>query len=154
MDTLERLGAHSTLGLDTSVFIYHVEAHPRYLPLTQALLAGVQAGRWTAVTSTVTLMELTVRPWQLDRPAVAREYEVLLVNFPHLSLMDVARDVARRAAQLRAAYRLRPADALQIGTALVHGATAFVSNDRALLRLTPTLDVVILDDLVVASDLL
>jgi len=154
MDILERLAPHTTVGLDTSVFIYHVEAHPRYLPLTQALLAGVQAGRWTAVTSTVTLMELTVRPWQLDRPAVAREYEVLLVNFPHLSLMDVARDVARRAAQLRAAYRLRPADALQIGTALVHGATAFVSNDRALLRLTPTLDVVILDDLVVASDLL
>jgi len=82
---------------------------------------------------------------------VAREYEVLLAHFPHLSLMDVTRDVARRAAQLRAEYRLRPAGALQNGTALVHGATAFVSNDRALLRLTPTLDVVILDDLV-ASD--
>ena len=147
MDIVERLAAHATLGLDTSVFIYHVEAHPRYLPHTQALLAGVQAGRWAAVTSTVTLTELTVRPWQLGRPAVAREYEVLLVHFPHLTLLDVTRDVARRAAQLRAEYRLRPADALQIGTALVHGATAFVSNDRTLLRLAPLLDIAILDDL-------
>jgi predicted nucleic acid-binding protein len=153
MDILERLAAHTTLGLDTSVFIYHVEAHPRYLPLTQALLASVQAGRWMAVTSTITLMELTVRPWQLDRPAVAREYEVLLIHFPHLHLQDVTRDVARRAAQLRARYRLQPADALQMGAALVHGATAFISNDRALLRLASVLDIVILDDLV-ASDLL
>lgn len=148
MDLAERLAKHSTLGLDTTVFIYHVEAHARYLPLTQALLSGVQARRWTAVTSTVTLMELTVRPWQLGLAAVAREYEVLLVNFPHLTLLDVTRDVARRAAELRAQYRLRPADALQVATALVHGATAFVSNDRTLLRLAPVLDVVLLDDLV------
>lgn len=147
MGIIERLAGHATLGLDTSVFIYHIEAHPRYLQLTKALLAGVQAGRWTAITSTVTLMELTVRPWQLDRPAAAREYEILLVHFPHLLLVDVTRDVARRAAQLRAEYRLRPADALHAGTALVHGATAFVTNDRSLLRLAPALDMVILDDL-------
>ncbi len=148
MDLVERLATHTTVGLDTSVFIYHVEANPRHLPLTQALFAGVQEGRWTAVTSTITLMELTVRPWQLARPAVAREYEVLLVHFPHLTLLDVTRDVARRAAQLRAEYRLRPADALQIATALVHGATAFVSNDLSLRRLTPKLDIVLLDDLI------
>jgi len=148
MDLIERLTGHTTLGLDTSVFIYHLEAHPRYLPLTGALLAGIQSGRWTAITSTVTLMELTVRPWQLERPAVAREYEVLLAHFPHLTLLDVTRDVARRAAQLRAGYRLRPADALQASTALVHGATAFVTNNQALLRLAPALDIVILDDLI------
>jgi RecA-family ATPase len=58
----------------------------------------------------------------------------------------VTRDVARRAAQLRARYRLRPADALQMATALVHGATAFVTNDRQLTRLAPVLDIITLDD--------
>ena len=153
MDIVERLTAHTTVGLDTSVFIYQLEAHPDYLPLTQALFTDVEAGRWAAITSTITLMELTVRPWQLDRPAVARKYETLLVHFPHLTILDVTRDVARRAAQLRAEYRLRPADALQIGTALVHGATAFVSNDRALLRVAPTLDIVILEQLRTADQL-
>lgn len=147
MDLAGRLAGHTVLGLDTSVFIYHLEAHPRYLPLTMILLAGVQAGQWRAVTSTVTLMELTVRPWQLGRAAVAREYEALLVHFPHLTVADVTRDVARRAAQLRAIYSLRPADALQVATALVHGATVFVTNDRSLARLSPVLDVVLLDDL-------
>ncbi|MGQ9710855.1 MAG: type II toxin-antitoxin system VapC family toxin [Anaerolineae bacterium] len=147
MDLAGRLAGHPVLGLDTSVFIYHLEAHPRYLPLTMILLAGVQAGQWRAVTSTVTLMELTVRPWQLGRAAVAREYEALLVHFPHLTVADVTRDVARRAAQLRAIYSLRPADALQVATALVHEATVFVTNDRSLARLSPVLDVVLLDDL-------
>lgn len=147
MDLAGRLAGHTVLGLDTSVFIYHLEAHPCYLPLTMILLAGVQAGQWRAVTSTVTLMELTVRPWQLGRAAVAREYEALLVHFPHLTVADVTRDVARRAAQLRAIYSLRPADALQVATALVHGATVFVTNDRSLARLSPVLDVVLLDDL-------
>ncbi len=142
----ERLGGHAVIGLDTCIFIYHLEAHPRYQPLTQELLAGVQAGRQTAIASTVTVMELTVRPWQVDRPAVAREYEALLVHFPHLTLADVTRDVARRAAQLRARYRLRPVDALQVATTLVHGATAFVTNDRRLTRLAPVLDIIILDD--------
>ncbi|MGD8902637.1 MAG: type II toxin-antitoxin system VapC family toxin [Anaerolineae bacterium] len=151
MDIVERLTAHTTVGLDTSVFIYQLEAHPDYLPITQTLFTCVQAGRWAAITSTITLMELTGRPWQIDRPAVACEYETLLVHFPHLTILDVTRDVARRAAQLRAEYRLRPADALQIGTAIVHGATAFVSNDRALLRVAPTLDIVMLEQLRIAD---
>jgi predicted nucleic acid-binding protein len=141
----ERLAGHAIIGLDTSIFIYHLEGHPRYLPLTRELLAGVQAGRQRAITSTVTVMELTVRPWQAGRPAVAREYEALLVHFPHLTLADVTRDVARRAAQLRARHRIRPADALQVATALVHGATAFVTNDRRLMQLSPELDTIVLD---------
>jgi predicted nucleic acid-binding protein len=145
-DFRRRLDGHAAVGLDTSIFVYHLEAHPRYQPLTQELLARVQAGRQTAVTSTVTVMELTVRPWQVGRPAVAREYEALLVHFPNLTLADVTRDVARRAAQLRARYGVRPADALQAATALVHGATAFVTNDRRLVRLEPVLDVILLED--------
>lgn len=44
-------------------------------------------------------------------------------------------------------YHLRPADALQAATALVHEATAFVTHDRQLMRLALFLDVVVLDDL-------
>jgi predicted nucleic acid-binding protein len=143
----DRLKGHTAIGLDTSVFIYHLEAHPRYLPLTRELLTGVEAGRWAACTSTLTLTELTVRPWQLELPGVAREYEVLLVNFPHLAVADITRDVARQAAQLRARHRLRPVDAIQLATALVLGATAFVTNDAALARLPSLMDVLLLDDL-------
>jgi len=147
-DLTDALSGHARLGLDTAVFIYHLEQHPRYFPLTHTLLAGIEAGRWTACTSVVTLMELTVRPWQLDQPEVATRYEAALAHFPNLSLIDVTREVARQAAQLRAAFRLRPADALQAATALVSGATTWITNDRDLARLSPLLDVLLLEEFV------
>ncbi len=141
------LSDHNRLGLDTSIFIYHLERHPRYFPMTHPLLAGVEAGQWNACTSVVTLMELTVRPWQLGQPEIARRYEAALTQFPNLMLLDVTPGIARQAAQLRAQYRLRPADALQLATALVGGATLFVTNDRDLTRVAPVLPVLVLEDL-------
>ena len=67
MERLTRaLDTHTRIGLDTPVFIYHLEHHPRYSLVTQELLSGVESGQWEAVTSTITLMELTVRPWRLE----------------------------------------------------------------------------------------
>jgi predicted nucleic acid-binding protein len=93
-------------------------------------------------------MELTVQPWRVSRPAVARTYEALLLHFPNLSLVDVTRDVARRAARLRAGYGVRPADALHVATALISRATGFVTNDLGLRRMAPELDVIVLQEYV------
>ncbi len=147
MDRLDAvLSEHERIGLDTSVFIYHFEAHPTYLPLTRRVLDAVSQGRLTAVTSVVTVMEIAVRPLQLRRPEVADEYEILLLHFPHLDVLDVTVSVARRAAELRAAHRLKPADALQVATCLDAGATLFVTNDRAV-HAIPDLSVLLLADL-------
>jgi predicted nucleic acid-binding protein len=145
---IKRLGEHNLIGVDTALFIYHLESNLRYQALAQEVLVGIENGRWRGVTSVITLMELTVRPWQQERAAVAREYEILLINFPNLSLVDVTRSIARRAAQLRASYGLRPADALHLASAIQEGATAFVTNDRGLVRLSQHLDIVLLDDFV------
>jgi predicted nucleic acid-binding protein len=142
----QQIANHQVIGLDTSIFIYHLEAHPKYLPLTQLILRQIQAGHCTGVASTVAIMELTVQPWRLNRADIARQYEVLLANFPHLQLMDVTREVARRAAHLRARHNLRPADALQVATAMVNGATLWISNDKKLKRVEPEIEVIILDE--------
>ena len=144
----QQLASHQVVGLDTAVFIYHLEAHPTYLPLTQTILQLIQAGQCTAVVSAVMIMELTVHPWRQQRGDIARQYEAVLAHFPHLQIVDVTRGVARRAAQLRAYYNLRPADALQVATAVTQQATAWISNDKKLKRLSPQLDVIILDDFV------
>ena len=140
------LAEGSLAALDTCVFIYHVEGHPRYRSLTEELLQGIHARQWQGITSIVTLMELTVLPWRLGREDVAREYEWLIAHFPNLLLADVTRDIARWGARLRAAYRLRPADALQAATALHYRADALVTNDRGLERLSGLLSVIVLDD--------
>jgi len=145
---LEALRSHELVGLDTPVFIYHLEGHPDYLPLTTLVLSLVRDGAMAAVTSTLTLFEILVRPFRLGSIEVAKEYEILLSRFPHLTILDANRAVARRAAQLRADYHLKPVDALQIATALEVGATLFITNDQGLRRLAPQIEIAILKDFI------
>ena len=147
MDELgKRVARSKVIGLDTPIFIYFLEDNPRYAPLAKIIINGIEKGKWEGVTSTITLMEITVRPWQLGRESVAREYEAVLVHFPNLSVVDVDRNVARAAAQLRAKYNVSPPDALQIAASLSFGAKAFLTNDRRLSRLKELIDILVLDD--------
>ena len=144
----QRLRSISVIGLDTTLFIYLFENNPIYLPLTSELFSSVEMGEKKGVTSTITLMEIIVKPLQLGRVDVARKYEAMLVHFPNLEIVDLYRDVIRQAARLRAEYRIRPPDALQIAASLLYGAEGFITNDRQLKRLNDKLEVVLLSDLV------
>ena len=141
-----KLAPGTIVGLDTSIFIYHFEAHPDYGPRTGELLHGIEVGRWQAVTSVVTLMEIAVQPLKLGRRDIAAQYETLLVNFPHLKIVEIDRDIARQAAYLRSEYRIRPADALQAAACRQHGCQVFVTNDHLLSRLQPLFDIRLLDE--------
>ena len=144
----ERLGSISIVGLDTAIFIYHFEKHPIYYPLTQELFSGIEVGLRKGVTSTITLMEIIVKPLALGRQDVARKYEALLVNFPNLDIVDLDRNVIRQAARLRSEYRIRPPDALQASVSLLYGAEVFITNDGLLKRLQDKLEVIVLDDFI------
>jgi predicted nucleic acid-binding protein len=142
----KRLASAKVIGLDTSVFIYFLEDNPSYAPLAEITIRGIEEGKWQGVTSTITLMEITVRPWQLEKESVAREYEAVLVHFPNLTIVDVDRNVARAAAQLRAKYKVSPPDALQVAASVSFGANAFLTNDKRLSKLEDVIDVIVLDD--------
>jgi predicted nucleic acid-binding protein len=144
----KRLARAKVIGLDTPLFIYFLENNERYEKLSQITIKGIEKGKWLGVTSTITLMEITVRPWQLGLEAAAREYEAVLVHFPNLSVVDVDRTVARAAAQLRAKYNVSPPDALQVAASLSFGANAFLTNDKRLSKLQDLLDIIVLDDFV------
>lgn len=144
----KRLARAKVIGLDTSIFIYFLENNPKYGPLAQITINGIEKGKWQGVTSTITLMEITVRPWQLGNEMVAREYEAVLVHFPNLSVIDVDRNVARAAAQLRAKYSVSPPDALQVAASLAFGAKAFLTNDKRLAKIQELVDIIVLDDFI------
>lgn len=135
------------VGLDTPVFISHIEGTTRFAGPAGVALDELADRAFAGVTSGLTLMEIAVRPLQVGRPDIAEEYEVLLANYPHLAVAAIERPIARRAAELRARHRLRPADALQVAACLEHGATAFLTNDRELRRLTE-LQLLLLEDFV------
>ncbi len=149
MDELgTRLAKAKVTGLDTPIFIYFLEDNQRYGELAQITINGIEEGKWKGVTSTITLMEITVRPWQLGFESAAREYEAVLIHFPNLAIVDADRNVARTAAQLRAKYNIAPPDALQVAASLSHGAKAFLTNDKQLSKLQKLMDVIVLDNFV------
>jgi predicted nucleic acid-binding protein len=135
-DLAAALRQHERIGVDTPIFIYHLEGTTQLAGLAGVALDELAGGAFSGVTSVLTLMEIAVKPLQLRRPDVAEEYEVLLANYPNLVIAALDRPTARRAAELRAEYRLHPADALQVAACLEQGATAFLSNERELRRIT------------------
>lgn len=141
------LQGYERVGLDTSLFIYYFEPSPRYVALVDTVFELLARGALHGVTSVLTLMELVVKPLQMGRLDLADEYQALIATYPNLRIVDADRITAWLAAELRAAHRLRPIDAVHIAASLQHGATAFLTNDRRLRRVTE-LDVLLLEDFV------
>jgi predicted nucleic acid-binding protein len=70
----------------------------------------------------------------------------LLATFPNLEWIAPDLAIADAAAQIRADHRLRTPDALQVATGIRSGATALLTNDLDLSRVT-RIEVGILDQL-------
>lgn len=135
------------IGLDTNVFIYFLEDHARYGSWCTALFDLIERGHNPAVTSTVTLLELLVQPYRDQKEELAQKIFALTSTYPRLEWAPVTMNLADRAAEIRARYRLSTPDAIQLATAIDHKAVRFYGNDRALRRVKE-IECVIVDDLV------
>ena len=123
------LRRHRRIALDTSVFIYQLEANARYLALTDQIFTWIERPGGKAVTSTITMTELLVQPYRVADQQQADEFYVLLSTYPNLEWIAPNLEIADRAAKLRALHGLRTPDALQAATAVHAGATGLVTND-------------------------
>lgn len=138
---------HERIGLDTNVFIYFLEDHPRYGAWCTSLFSLVERGDHPAVTSTVTLLELLAHPYREKKEELAQKIFALAGSYPNLEWVSVSMEVADRAAELRARYRLSTPDAIQVATALRCKATRFYGNDRSLRRVKE-IECLLVDDLI------
>ena len=139
------LRKHQRVAVDTNVLIYQFERNPHYFPLTNELFIWLENPHHRAVTSTVTMAEILVKPYQLGAEDLAEDVFGLLRVYPHLEWIAPDLDHTALAAQLRAKYRLKMVDALQAATARLAGATCLVANDAAF-RKVDGLKVLLLDD--------
>ena len=144
-DLLSDLRRHHRVGFDTSIFIYHFEGATPLAGLASTALQALVSGHIEGITSVLTLMELCTRPLKLGRPDLANTYEVTIHNWPNLVTVGIDRILARGGAELRARHGLQSVDAAQIAAGLMSRATAFLTNDRRLRRITE-LQILLLDD--------
>lgn len=119
------------IALDSSCFIYHIEQNPKYLELTRIVFKELLPNdRIKAVASTLTLTEILIKPYKLNRPGLALAYKTLIKAVPNFSLFAPDEQVADTAAQIRAKYGLRTPDSIHLATAIESGAKAIIANDR------------------------
>jgi len=112
------------VAIDTAIFIYFIEEHPRFLPEILPLFKEADRGRRELVTSALTLLEVNRR--------LAERYEALLTRSRGIRLVELSHDQLRAAAQLRAATNVKTPDALQLVAAVSGGCATFLTNDRRL----------------------
>jgi predicted nucleic acid-binding protein len=147
VDTLrQHLADYELIALDTMVFSYQLANHPRYAPLTDAVLGTVESGEVAGLTSTLTLAEILTVPAKAGDRQAMYDYELYLTHFPHLDLIHLDEALARETALVRAATGLRTPDAIQVAAARLGGAGAIVTNDRRWTRKVSEPALIVLDD--------
>lgn len=128
MGLLNDLG-QGPVALDSSTFIYFIEAHLQYLPVIEPVFSSIASGDIKAVTASLTLLEVLVIPLRANRPALAAEYERILTRSSGITLVPLDQDLLRLAAHLRATTTLKTPDALQLAAALESGCSTFLTGD-------------------------
>ena len=133
--------------LDTAPLIYFIEGNSAYQQILKKLFTFNDEGYFKFLTSTVTLLEVLVKPLRDGETNVADKYTSILTNAEGIDIFDITSVIAARAASLRAIYNLRTPDALQVATAIQHNADYFFTND---LRLQAIADikVITIEDLI------
>ena len=128
------LKRHRRVALDTSIFIYHLEATPSYADLAGEVFTWLERSPNSAVTSSLTMTELLVQPYRAANEPLVNQYYALLSLFPNLVWVAPDLEIADTAARIRAHHRLRTPDAVQAATAIRRSATALLTNDSKLAR--------------------
>lgn len=128
------LRRHRRIALDTSVFIYQLEANLRYVDLTDLIFSWLEQYGHAAVTSTITMTELLVPAYRESDESRVDALYALLSRYENLSWMAPDLEVADMAARVRAHHRMRTPDALHAATAIRAHATGLVTNDPIFTR--------------------
>jgi predicted nucleic acid-binding protein len=123
------LRRHRSIAIDTNVFIYALEANPRYATLADHIFSWLEQAGHTGVTSTITMTELLVQPYRAGDEQRVNEFYALLSTYPNLNWIAPDLEIADVAARIRATYGLRTPDSLQAATAVRSHVTGLVTND-------------------------
>jgi len=115
---------------DTNLFIYLVEAHPKYSQRVVDLRRRMLKRRDQLYTSALTLGEVLVKPVETGNEALRRSYERAMTT--GVVLISLDQDAARNYAQIRQDRSLRAPDTIQLACAAQAQVDLFITNDDRL----------------------
>jgi predicted nucleic acid-binding protein len=115
--------------LDTAPLIYFIEGHSSFQPVLTKLFTANDTGDFIFYTSSITLLEVLVKPLRDGQAGLVNQYKHILLRAPGIEIYDIDNNIAAKAAELRATYSLRTPDALQLAAAIELKTDYFLTND-------------------------
>jgi len=125
--SLEGLPENAVLLIDSAPIIYVLEDHPELASVFRPVFVAHDEGLLRLAVTTVTLAEVLTGPLGARDEVLAERYRATLKSW---FVVDLDAEIAESAARLRAACKLKLADAVQAASALAVGADALVTHDR------------------------
>jgi len=117
------------IGLDTNIFSYHFHNHPQFVRFTNTIFNCFNKDQLKGITSVITLTEL----FSVNvSPSKIKILQQAFQTTPNLTVLEVNQEIAIEAAKIRRKYGFRTPDAIQLATAKLNRAKAFVTNDQRL----------------------
>lgn len=129
--------------LDTPIFIYLFEDHPKYARLIQPIFDQESIIK---ITSVITIAEVLTKPIEVKNENLVNKYEEIFRHLPGLSIVYPDYHTAVTAAQIKAQYQFRLIDSFQLAIATQYKCSSFLTNDRKLTKYK-NLSVICLDKL-------
>lgn len=122
--------------LDTAPLIYFIEGNSQYHNLLFKIFDLNDKGGFSFITSSITLLEVLVKPLKEGKSDIANQYRNILTKAPGIEVLDVTSSTSEIAAYLRAKYSFRTPDAIQLATSIEAGADYFLTNDNRIKAVT------------------
>jgi len=129
--TLDGIPPNALLLVDSAPIVYLLDGHPKLASRFRPLFEAHAAGDVRFAVTTITLAEVLTGPLQNGDEALTRRYRAVLESW---DIVPLDAGIADSAARLRAALRLKLADAVQAASALAINAFALVTHDRDFAR--------------------
>ncbi len=120
----------SRIFWDTNLFIYLFEDYGELSKSVATLRQSMLARGDQLVTSTLTLSEILVKPYERGEDELARKYEQTITATAQMLPFDAK--AAGIYARLRSDRSIRAPDALQLACAAAAGVDLFLTNDAHL----------------------
>lgn len=119
------------LCLDTAPLIYFLEEESSENARVRQIFLSLSGRIDQVVLSTITCMEYLVKPYRMkDEKAIQSFWH--FIRDAEVNVRPVDMKIALKAAEIRAEYKFKAMDSLQLATACVNGCDLFLTNDKQL----------------------
>jgi len=123
------LSKTASLAIDTNVFVYFLTADSAFHEKASRLFSEIQKRNIKIITSNITIAEILSLQ---APPSKIKLLENELFSTPNLTIIELSNKLAIDAAGIRRKHKFSLPDSIQLATASVYKAQAFVTNDQRL----------------------